>query len=301
MFNWDDIRYFLTLYRSGTLAAAGAALLLDPTTIGRRLLKLEEQLGARLFDRTPSGYTLTDAGCRLLPRAERIEREALGVERDVAGEDQKLEGVVRLAASEMLATRFVAPHLRRFREGFPDIQLDLHCTQQDVNLARREADIALCLSRPKQEDLIIKRLAFVNAGLYAAHSYVEQHGLPKDTFAGHHFIMFADNRPFERENTWLEERIGGATVTARMDSVSATYSATVAGLGIALLPCLIADNDPGLVRVPHGGAPEPRQIWQAVHKDLRDSARIRAVLEFLGRILMPSKDGSRASRVSHAA
>ena len=79
MFNWDDVRYFLTLQRHGTLAAAGAALSLDPTTIGRRLVKLEEELGARLFDRTPNGYVLTEAGHRLLPRADRIEREALGV------------------------------------------------------------------------------------------------------------------------------------------------------------------------------------------------------------------------------
>ncbi|MBW2213557.1 MAG: LysR family transcriptional regulator, partial [Deltaproteobacteria bacterium] len=116
MFDWDDVRYFLTLQRHATLAAAGAALTLDPTTVGRRLVKLEDELGARLFDRTPNGYVLTDAGHRLLPRAERIEREALGVERDVAGEDKKLEGVVRLTATEMLTTRFIAPQLRRFRE-----------------------------------------------------------------------------------------------------------------------------------------------------------------------------------------
>jgi DNA-binding transcriptional LysR family regulator len=147
MFNWDDVRYFLTLQRVGTLAAAGTALTLDPTTVGRRLVKLEEELGARLFDRTPNGYVLTEAGHRLLPRAERIEREALGVERDVAGEDQKLEGVVRLTATEMLTTRFIAPQLRRFRERYPEIQLELQCTNLDVNLARREADIALRLAR----------------------------------------------------------------------------------------------------------------------------------------------------------
>ena len=295
MFNWDDVRYFLTLQRNGTLAAAGAALKLDPTTIGRRLVKLEEELGARLFDRTPNGYVLTEAGHRLLPRAERIEREALGVERDVAGEDQKLEGVVRLTATEMLTTRFIAPHLRRFRERYPDIQLELLCSNLNVNLARREADIALRLARPTQEDLIIKRLSLIHLGLYASLEYVDRFGLPKDSLAGHQLILFANTRPFRRENDWIEARMGGARVALRSDSVSSIYSATVAGTGIGLLPCLVADHDSHLVRLPLEGAPEPRQIWQAVHKDLRDSARIRAVLDFLGRILTPpQKDASAA-------
>lgn len=287
MFNWDDVRYFLTLQREGTLAAAGTALKLDPTTVGRRLVKLEEGLGARLFDRTPTGYVLTEAGHRLLPRAERIEREVLGVERDVAGEDQKLEGVVRLTATEMLTTRFIAPHLRRFRERYPQIQLELQCTNQDVNLARREADIALRLARPTQEDLIIKRLSFIDLGLYASVDYVDRFGLPKDSLAGHQLILFANTRPFRRENDWIEARMDGAHVALRSDSVSAIYSATAAGTGIALLPCLVADNDRQLVRVPVEGAPEPRQIWQAVHKDLRDSARIRAVVEFIGKTMTP--------------
>ena len=285
MFNWDDVRYFLTLQRQATLAAAGGALKLDPTTIGRRLVKLEEELGARLFDRTPVGYVLTEAGHRLLPRAERIEREALGVERDVAGEDQKLEGVVKLTATEMLTTRFIAPHLRRFRERYPEVQLDLNCTNLDVNLARREADIALRLARPTQEDLIIKRLSFIHLGLYASRDYFDRFGLPKDSLAGHQMILFASNRPFRRENDWLEARMDGAHVALRSDSVSAMYAATTAGTGIALLPCLVADHDRQLVRVPVEGGPEPRQIWQAVHKDLRDSARIRAVLDFLGKVL----------------
>jgi len=287
MFDWDDVRYFLTLQRHATLAAAGAALTLDPTTVGRRLVKLEEELGARLFDRTPNGYVLTEAGHRLLPRAERIEREALGVERDVAGEDQKLEGVVRLTATEMLTTRFIAPQLRRFRERYPEIQLELQCTNLDVNLARREADIALRLARPTQEDLIIKRLSFIHLGLYASLDYVDRFGLPKESLAGHQMILFANTRPFRRENDWIEARMDGARVALRSDSVSATYSATVAGTGIGLLPCLVADHDRHLVRVPVEGAPEPRQIWQAVHKDLRDSARIRAVLDFLGKALKP--------------
>lgn len=285
MFNWDDLRYFLTLQRSNTLASAGAALHLDPSTVGRRLLKLEAQLGARLFDKTKEGYVLTEAGSRLLPRAERIEQEALSVERQVVGEDGRLHGIVRLAATEVLAARFVAPHLRRFRERYPDIQLDLICSDELVNLSRREADVALRLSRPTQDELFIKRLAVLRLGLYASKDYVERNGMPTGAFEGHQLICFPARPPFQAENSWLQTQAGKAQIVSRVDSVPAMYSATRAGIGIALLPCLIADEDPRLLRVPHGVAPEPREIWQAVHKDLKDSARVRAVLEFLGQIL----------------
>jgi DNA-binding transcriptional LysR family regulator len=108
-------------------------------------------------------------------------------------------------------------------------------------------------------------------------------------------ILFANTRPFRRENDWIEARMEGARVALRSDSVSATYSATVAGTAIGLLPCLVADHDRHLIRVPVEGAPEPRQIWQAVHKDLRDSARIRAVLDFLGKALTPPQENVSAA------
>jgi DNA-binding transcriptional LysR family regulator len=103
-------------------------------------------------------------------------------------------------------------------------------------------------------------------------------------------ILFANTRPFRRENDWLEARMDGAQLALRSDSVSAIYSAAVAGTGIALLPCLVADHDHHLKRIPLEGAPEPRQIWQAVHKDLRDSARIRAVLDFIGKTMTPVQE-----------
>jgi DNA-binding transcriptional LysR family regulator len=148
----------------------------------------------------------------------------------------------------------------------------------------------LRLTRPTQEDLIIKRLSFIHLGLYASRDYVDRFGLPKDSLAGHQMVLFANRRTFRRENDWLEARMDGAHVALRSDSVSAMYAATAAGTGIALLPCLVADHDRQLVRVPVEGGPEPREIWQAVHKDLRDSARIRAVLDFLGKALAPPQE-----------
>lgn len=285
MFLWDDVRFFLAVHRAGTLARAAESLRVDATTVGRRLSQLEEELGARLFERQPRGFVLTGAGRRLLPRAEGIEREALAVTRDIAGEDRKLEGSVRLTATEMLTTRFIAPFLVRFHARHPGIALDLVCTNRDVDLARGEADIALRLSRPRQDDLVVKKLLSIELALYASHDYVARVGMPSaDELGSHRFIRFADTPAFARENAWLSQYTRAAQVVMRSDSVSSIVSAAVGSLGIALLPVHVGDHEAGLVRTPLPGSPEPRVVWQAVHRDLSRVARIRAVLDFLGRL-----------------
>lgn len=297
MFDWDDVRFFLAVGREGNLARAATSLGLDATTVGRRIGSLERELGARLFDRSARGFSLTAAGQRLLPRAEGMEREALALDLDLAGEDQKLEGHVRLTSTEMIATRFIAPFLARFHERYPGIRLDLWCTNRDVDLGRREADIALRLSRPRQDDIVVKKLLSIELGLYASEEYVERRGMPRSgALAGHRFVLFADTRPFQRENAWLGRHVGEGEVVLRSDSVSSLMSAALGGLGIALLPCHVAERTAGLVRTPLEGSPEPRVVWQAVHRDLQAAARIRAVLEFLDRLFSPARGAASPAR-----
>jgi DNA-binding transcriptional LysR family regulator len=288
MVDWDDLRVFLAIHRASTLAGAASELSINATTVGRRLGTLEERLEARLFDRTPEGYVLTLTGRDLLPRAERMEAEALGVARDVTGRDQKIAGNVRLSATEMLATRFITPHLPAFRAQHPELTLELECTNRSLSLSRRETDVALRLSRPREDDVVTKRLTSVPLALYAAHRYLEAHGAPAEperSLHGHTTILFAASRLFSVENEWFDKRLSGAHVALRSDSVSSIYAAAIAGLGIALLPRSVADLDGRLVRLDTETAPEPRVIFQAVHKDLMRSARVRAVLDFLSRVL----------------
>ena len=292
MLDWDDLRYFLAVQRARTLAGASSQLGINATTVGRRLTALEEQVGARLFDRTPNGYLLTAAGQDLVERAERMETEALAAERSVVGADQRRGGIVRVTVTEMLATRFVAPQLARFHDGFPDITLELNCTNRSVNLGRREADIALRLSKPHEDNVVTRQLGKIPLRLYAAKSYVETWGLPKNpevSLAGHRVLMFADHRAFRVENQWLEQRRADARVVLRSDSVSSLYSATCAGVGIALLPLRVAEHERSLVLLETDTEPEPRVIWQTVHVDMQRSARIRAVLDFLQSLLKPGQ------------
>jgi DNA-binding transcriptional LysR family regulator len=286
--DWDDLRYFLAVHKHQTLSRAAHELRINATTVSRRLVALEERLGARLFERTQDGYLLTAAGRDLLPSALRMEAEVLVVERKVVGADRRLAGAIRLSTTEMIGTRFVAPRLPRFAERHPEITVELSCSNLPVDLARREADVALRLARPKDESLVIKRLAQIDLSLYASREYFEARGMPErpdERLDGHRLVMFAASRAFAIENDWLEARRGTGTIIMRSDSVSSIFSAAVAGLGIALLPRVVADAEERLVRIATAGAPEPRIIWQAVHPDVARSPRIRALLDFLGEAL----------------
>jgi DNA-binding transcriptional LysR family regulator len=291
MVDWDDLRHFLAIHRGGTLARAASALGINATTVGRRLSALEERVHARLFDRTPEGYALTAAGRDLLYRAERMEAEALALEREVLGADQRLVGSVRVTATEMIGTRFIMPHLPQFRTRHPEIAIELECSHRNVSLTRREADVALRLARPYEENVVTRRLAPIPLALYAAPNYLSARGLPEDaeaSLAGHELVLFAATRAFRVENSWFEPRLTGARIALRSDSVSAIFAATLAGAGIALLPRAAADRDRGLIRIETATSPEPRVIWQTVHEDLQKSARVRAVLDFLAEILQPA-------------
>jgi DNA-binding transcriptional LysR family regulator len=290
MFDWDDLRHFLAVLRTGSLAGASKALGVHATTVGRRIELLEERAGTALFERHGRTWVPSAAGRALEPRAERIENEMLALERELDGADSRLAGTVRVSATEMLATRFITPRLGEFVARYPDVILDLQCTNRPVDLEKREADIALRLTRPHAPSLVTRRLSPIPLALYASSAYVAKRGMPErpeTSLAGHDAILFADARAFRIENDWITERLDGARIVARSDSVSSIFGATVAGVGISLLPQMVANAEPSLVRIPTRTIPEPRVIWQTIHEDLRDNARVRVVLEFLAEILTP--------------
>jgi DNA-binding transcriptional LysR family regulator len=290
MFDWDDLRFFLAVSKAGSIARAADELGLNATTVSRRLAALEAKIEARLFDRTSDGYLLTAAGRDLVPHAERMEAAVQAAARTVVAADRRVRGVVRVTATEMITTRFIAPHVARLRRAHPDLTVDFHCSHETVSLSRREADIALRLARPKEPDVIARKLAPIPLALYAARSYVDAHGMPEDperSLAGHAVLCFAAIRHFAIENAWMDSRVDGAQLAMRSDSVSSLFAACLAGVGIALLPRAVADPEPGLVRIVTATRPEPRMIWRAVHRDLVDTARVRAVIEFLETLLRP--------------
>ena len=166
--DWDDLRFFLAVARRGSLTTAAKDLRVAQSTVGRRLSSLETNLGARLLHRTPDGYTLTLAGHDVLRQAERVEIEALGVERSVGGRDAKLEGVVRVTCTETMAAHVLAPCFAALQEIHSGILVELMPNPNVLSLSMREADIAVRLVRSNEHDLVVRRIGLIAFGLYAS-------------------------------------------------------------------------------------------------------------------------------------
>ena len=281
--DWDDLRYLLAIQRQGSLEKAARTLKTNATTVGRRLSQLEARLGAKLFDRTSRGLTMTETARRTLPHAEQMEQHAYALARVVASSDGRHEGVVHVTSTEAIATRFLMPHLPRLRSEHPGIDLVLTCAERRLDLGKREADIALRLTRPEEPDVVAKKLFRIEMSLYASASYVAKRGHPggADGFRSHDLVAFAEGRASRPENEWLARNCPGARVVFRTSSVAALCDAAQVGLGIGLLPSLVADREPSLVRLTTPEPPQPRHVWLAYHRDLAPSPRARAVIDFL--------------------
>jgi DNA-binding transcriptional LysR family regulator len=282
--SWDDLHVFLAAARRGTLTAAAGDLRIDASTVHRRLARLERELGARLFDRSQAGYSLTSAGEELLRHVARIEDETLAIGRKIGGLDQGLRGTVRVSTVDDLACTLLAPIIAGFRREHPLVDVDLHVYNDHTNLARREADVAIRLgARPRDPDVVARHVCRLGLVVYGSRAYVRAHGrLRRLEDLPRHRVVLGDD-------TWngnpIEEHVrrlaAGATVTFRSNSMLARLAAVRDGLGIGMLPCFSADRERSLVRLATVVRPEaPADLWLVTHVDLRRSARVRAFADF---------------------
>jgi len=287
MLDWNDLRYFLAVSREGTLAGAARALKVDATTVGRRLAVLEETLGARLFERTPGRLVPTAAARGIQGAAEEMEGAMLAVERRAGGEDARLEGVVRVTTTEAFAVNTLLPRFAPFRERHPGIEVRFLTDYGALDLRRREADVAVRLTRPSEASLVARKVGDIAISLYASEGYVARRGLadPATGFAGHDVIGYTGAAAKWPEARWLESVGASARVGVRCNSLLSVMAATVGGLGLGLMPCLQGDLTPGLRRVLPPVVALRRDIWLVVHADLQQNARVRAVLDFLAELI----------------
>jgi DNA-binding transcriptional LysR family regulator len=280
VFTWDDLRHFLAVHRSRTLAAAGRALGVDETTVGRRLAALEQALGARLFDRTADGLLLSAAGAAVLAAALRMEAEAATVAVGAAAVERRAQGLVRLTCTEAFGARFLAPRADELRAAHPELVLEFIIAAGALDLSRREADLAVRLSRPARGPLVGRKLGELTVGLYASAGYLERHGAPGPGLRGHAVVLFGSRPLGIPEEGWLARVAAEARVALRSGSTPVQLAAAVAGIGIAALPCYLADSEPELRRV-MPGEKVAREIWNAVRRDAAKAGRIRAVVAWL--------------------
>ncbi|MCB9680463.1 MAG: LysR family transcriptional regulator [Alphaproteobacteria bacterium] len=278
MLDWDDLRFFLAVHRAGSLAGASRRLRVDATTVGRRLDALENQLGTRLFVRRRGGWTLTPAGERTLDGAERAERAVADVKRGASEEDDP-SGLVRLTTVEAIATWLLAPILPRFHARHPRIAVDLLCTVRVLDLERGEADLALRLGRPTEPSLKARRLASFTERPYAARKWLDRSGLDPEK------LTHLDDAPvitvLGRDDADALGRHGTVRPVMRTSSGNALIAACAAGLGVALLPDLLAASDPRLAPLHAIDLTRTADLWMVVHEDVAASARVRVLMDFL--------------------
>lgn len=280
MLDWDDLRFFLALARHGSLSAAAKVLHVSQSTVGRRLTSLEATLAVRLLNRTPDGYVLTLAGEAVREKAERLEAEAMALERDVTGRDARLRGLVRVTCAETMAAHILAPSFAKLHAEHPDIMIELIPNSRELSLAMREADISLRLRQPDQHDLVVRRIGGIAFGLYASPAYLREYGNVdfEAGCPGHHIITQLDDNQEMTQSAWLTDLASCSRVVLQTSSHEAAVLATLNGGGLACLACFRADQENGLIRLDVPNPPPSADILLLVHKDNRDTPRIRVVL-----------------------
>lgn len=285
--DWGDLKHFLAVARCGSLTGAAADLKTTAATVGRKIEGLETQLGIRLFDRTQAGYTLTKAGENIRGKAEEVEDAALALERTALGHDLLPVGRVRVTTSPEMATLLIAPKLASFRKRYPDIVLEVVAAGEVFNLTRREADVALRTIRPEHGDFIIRRAGTWNYGLYASKSYADAHALRPGSvdFSTIDIITATEERSRFMGASWFHNHAPDATVALATNTRRMQYAACKAGVGLAILPSLLGDSDPDLIRLLSPDQVISERLWLVVHRDLRRTVRVRAVLEFLAALV----------------
>ncbi|WP_377705188.1 LysR family transcriptional regulator [Pseudoduganella sp. UC29_71] len=275
MFDWEDLRHFTVFAQEKSLSAAARQLKVDHATVARRLAALEAALGLKLVERRPRAYFLTPDGERIAELGQRMEQESLAVQRTAFAGQATIAGEVAVSAPPALAAALIAPRLGELRSHYPDLRLRLDGDTRNVSLMRREADIAIRLSRPADPELVVRQLGAVAFSLYATPACLQGDG-------GRTYIAYDASMDETPQYTWLLEQAGGAaSVVLRSNDLAIQAAAAAAGVGIAVLPDFLGGQDPRLVRVPHRGAGLKREIWVAVHSDLRHAPRIQAVMAFL--------------------
>ncbi len=285
--DWDDLRFFLAVARTGSIRAAAKQLQLSHSTVSRRISTFEQKLDSQLFERHSTGYVLTVIGENMLGAVERMENEASTLDRQLFSQEKSLKGKLRITLSQHLSDYLFMPDLVAFTRAYPDIEFDIDVSESDYNLTKREADIAIRVAENPPEYLVGRKLARHQNGFYASLDY----------------INYIKNNSDGKSETWVgwsdenynkkllnEARSHDVSVHHQIDKMTTQYHAAKAGLGIAKIACFMGDNDPQLRRVAPGLSNRTWDIWILTHQDLRRTARVRAFMDFMGDAFQNHRD-----------
>jgi len=275
MKSWDDLKYVLYVERHGGLSGAARALMVNHTTVSRRISALEDQMGVRLFDRLPSGLKITQHGQRCVEAAQEIERHVLSLDLSIAGKDQNMAGPLKVSAPQLIIQLHLAEIAGKFKKIYPQIDLSLIATSDALNLHRREADVSIrAVNEP--DDTLWGRKAFSQNCMYYGSCDYLQEKKQAPALDCINFMWRGDDVATEVLKPYPQSR-----VIAKFDDMVAVLGAVKAGMGIARMPCFIGDSQSDFRRVPNIAPAPYLDIWILTHPDLKDVPRIKTFMRFV--------------------
>jgi DNA-binding transcriptional LysR family regulator len=296
MFDWNDLKAFLAVARGGSTLAAAKALSVNQTTVARRIESLEGALSLKLFERGQSGSRLTEAGRDLMAEAEKVERAAHNFDSRAKAHQRGMAGSIRITCIEILANMAVTPAIGEFRKLHPEVQIDLMVTDQALDLQSGEADLAVRVVQAlPNSDIIARKVCDYDFALYCNRDYAERRGVPATPaeLPDHDLIGGEGGLGQMPAMLWMFEQAGGKPPVTRSNSVSNLVHAVHAGLGIAPLPCAIADADTRFVRCSGTIDAARASSYIMIRPELKDVPRVRALID----ALVPSMQNDLKARI----
>ncbi len=276
--DWNDLRYVLCLSRTGRIAAAARQLGVNETTVARRIAYIEGLLGVRLFERNSGFLAPTECGQTVIRRAERIELDVDALKDGVKGADSVAVGKVRVTAVPLVLNYILVPALSALLRSHKQLQIELAADPRNLSVTNREADVALRMTRPDKEyRAVARRVGIFEYAVYAASA---GRNVP--------WIIYDATRSDLPQARWMAKAAASdpeTGISIIVNDSELALNAVRAGLGRSLLPCRIADNVPGLSRLSGAKPVLTREMWLIVHPDLKQLARVRAVMEWIERLM----------------
>jgi len=285
---WNDLSVILAICRTGSLSGAARSLGQNHSTIFRKINAIEEKTGVRFFDRLPSGYVMTEAGLTAMGYAERIENEVHALSREVLGQDMRLQGKIRVAAPEAFTTQIAPALFAEFCRRHPNVSIEIAGGHFALDLTRREADVAIRATRKPPDASVGRKVCDFRFGIYASPGYLEQH---RDTpLPDQSWCLIQGTLEWLCPLIWKKQEQGERQVVFSSVTTLAVVNAAAQGMGMVVLPCYTGDADERLVRAGDLLEPLTLEFWILTHPDLRHTARVKALMDFLYQALQTESD-----------
>ena len=288
MLEWNDLNVILAVCRAGTLSGAARSLGQNHSTIYRKINTIENKTGVRFFERLPDGYAMTDAGRTALSYAERIENEVHALSREVLGQDLKLQGKVRVTAPEGFTVTMAPKLFAKFRRAHPDVTIDIVGGSAAMDLTRREADLAIRATSKPPDTSLGKKICDFRFAVYASPRYIKQ--VTDVALAEHQWSFIAGTVDWLVPLIWKKKAHGERQVVFSSSNSISVLNATAEGMGLTLMPCYLADQDKRLVRVSEPVNALTLELWILTHVDLRNTARVKALMAYVYEALRDQSD-----------